>query len=168
MPVSARDWPSMSPSFPERPIHRFPFVLFDRPGQAGPDGATAIRLASIDDALHEGHAGTTFAQSLLVEAMAQSATLFAREDGGGSCGMLVGLSNIRFGRVPRPGERLVVEARLAQKFGGLIRIGARVSVGAEMLAEGEVLISITGGDGSAERGGSGAEREDGGAEREDG
>src|SRR5438093_5496292 len=96
-------------------FHRFPFVLFDRAIATEPGASRAVRLVSIDDFLHEGAGGTTFAQSLLVEAMAQTAALFAEESGRTQSGMLVGLNRVRFGRTPRPGDRLLVEASFVQK-----------------------------------------------------
>ncbi len=132
--------------------HRFPFVLFDRASTSGPGEAGAIRLISAGDALCEGAAGTTFAQSLLLEAMAQAATLFAGEGAGAPAGLLAGLSGVTFGRPPRPGDRLAVEARLAQRFGGMIRVSGRVTAGDELLAEGDVLISLQGSGASPEAG----------------
>jgi 3-hydroxymyristoyl/3-hydroxydecanoyl-(acyl carrier protein) dehydratase len=123
-------------------FHRFPFVLFDRALATEPGASQSARLLSVDDSLHEGAAGTTFAQSLLVEAMAQTAALFAEEAGRKRSGMLVGLNRVRFGRAPRPGDRLIVEARFVQKFGDIIRVAGRVTESGEMLAEGDILISL--------------------------
>jgi 3-hydroxymyristoyl/3-hydroxydecanoyl-(acyl carrier protein) dehydratase len=135
----------MAAESPPKLLHRFPFVLFDRGAEDGTSASSSSRLVSIDDSLHEGRAGTTFGQVLLVEAMAQTAALFAEKEGRKKSGMLVGLSRIRFGRNPRPGDRLVVEASLVQKFGDLVRVAGRVSESGERLAEGEILISLAGG-----------------------
>ena len=123
-------------------FHRFPFVLVDRPGEVRPGASTSLRLLSIDDALHEGCAGTTFSQSLLIEAMAQAAALFAEEGERRESGMLVGLRDVKFGRPPHTGDRLEVEARFVQRFGNLVRIAGRVTESGEMLAEGEILLSL--------------------------
>src|SRR5712691_698365 len=123
---------SMSATAHANLFHRFPFVLFDGPLRVEPGSSAASRLLSLDDALQEGGAGTTFAQSLLVEAMAQTAALFAEESGRRRSGMLVGLTRVRFGRPPRPGDRLLVEARFVQKFGELVRVAGRVSESDEL------------------------------------
>ena len=153
-------------------------MLFDREEAVAPGAARAVRQASVDDALEEGRPGTTMGQTLLIEAMAQTAVLFADDAEKKTSGMLVGLKRVRFGRPPRPGDRLSVEARFVQQFGGLLRIHGRVlaaappsavggegpvppapaglgvedgaapasaSAAAECLAEGEILISVTGG-----------------------
>jgi 3-hydroxyacyl-[acyl-carrier-protein] dehydratase len=130
---------------PSKLFHRFPFVLFDRGTQIEPGASRAERVLSLDDALQEGHAGATFGQSLMVEAMAQTAALFADQEGRQHSGMLVGLRRIRFGRPPRPGDRLSIEARFVQRFGALVRIEGRVMESGECLAEGEILISTAGG-----------------------
>ena len=135
----------MSAGDASRLVHRFPFVLFDRGLQCAPGAARAHRLLSIDDSLQEGCDGTSFGQSLLVEAMAQTATLFAEETGRAQSGMLVGLKRIRFGRPPRAGDRLCVEASLVQRFGHLLVVAGRVTESGECLAEGEILISTSGG-----------------------
>jgi 3-hydroxymyristoyl/3-hydroxydecanoyl-(acyl carrier protein) dehydratase len=142
----------MSHSSPAGSPHRFPFVLFDRASTRGTAEASAIRLVSAGDALCEGAVGTTFAQSLLIEAMAQAATLFAEEGAGAPTGLLAGLSGVTFGRPPRPGDRLAVEARLAQRFGGMIRVSGRVTAGDDLLAEGDVLIALRGSEASPEAG----------------
>lgn len=126
-----------------RLFHRFPFVLSDRCLEARHDAATASRLVSIDDALLEGGAGPSLSQALLVEAMAQTAALFAEEEGRRRSGMLVGLRGVSFGRPPRPGDRLVVEARLVQRYGGLVRVAGRVTESGEEIAAGEIVISLS-------------------------
>ena len=126
-------------------FHRFPFVLVDRAVAREPGASRAARLVSLDDSLNEGAVGTTFAQSLLIEAMAQAAALFAEESGRKRSGMLVGLNRVRFGRAPCPGDRLLVEASFTQKFGDLVRVEARVTESGEALVEGEILISLAGG-----------------------
>jgi 3-hydroxymyristoyl/3-hydroxydecanoyl-(acyl carrier protein) dehydratase len=125
-----------------RLFHRFPFVLFDHAGEAGDGASTARRVLSIDDALLEGGSCPTLTQSLLVEAMAQTAAIFAEPGGARRSGMLVGLKRIRFGAVPAPGDQLVVSARLTQRFGDLLRIEGRVTRGEETVSEGEILISL--------------------------
>ena len=128
-------------------FHRFPFVLFDRGHALAADASASTRVLSFDESLLEGGAGTSFAQVLLLEAMAQTAALFAEQGGRSRSGMLVGLRRVRFGRPPRAGDRLLVEARFMQKFGDLVRVAGRVSESGEALAEGEILISLAGGAG---------------------
>jgi 3-hydroxymyristoyl/3-hydroxydecanoyl-(acyl carrier protein) dehydratase len=123
-------------------FHRFPFVLVDRPEERRPGASASLRLLSIDDALHEGLAGTTYAQSLLIEAMAQAAALFAEEGERRESGMLVGLREVTFGRPPRAGDRLEVSAQFVQRFGNLVRVAGRVTASGETLAEGEILLSV--------------------------
>lgn len=128
-------------------FHRFPFVLFDRCESAERSASRAVRLVSIDDALLEGAASPALARTLLVEAMAQTAALFAEQEPRPRSGMLVGLKRVRFGSAPEPGDRLLVEASLVQKFGDLLRVEGRVTRSGETLAEGEILISLAGGAG---------------------
>ena len=126
-------------------FHRFPFVLFDACETIEAGRSIARRLVSLDDALLEGAPAGPFSQMLLVEAMAQTAALFAESGGRRQSGMLVGLKRITFGRPPVAGDRLLVEARCVQKFGALVRVEGRVTESGELLAEGEILISLAGG-----------------------
>ena len=135
----------MLPDAQAKLFHRFPFVLFDRCEAVAPGASRSVRLVSIDDAMFEGGSSETYGRTLLVEAMAQTAALFAEETGRARSGMLVGMKRVRLTRAPRPGELLRVEARLVQKFGELLRIEGRVSHLGEQLAEGEMLISLAGG-----------------------
>jgi 3-hydroxyacyl-[acyl-carrier-protein] dehydratase len=132
----------MAADIQDKLFHRFPFVLVDRPVEVRPGASVSLRLPSIDDALHEGLAGTTYAQSLLIEAMAQAAALFAEEGERLESGMLVGFRDVRFGRPPRVGDRLDVYASFVQRFGDLVRVAGRVTTSGEMLAEGEILLSL--------------------------
>jgi len=132
----------MAPEASTRLFHRFPFVLVDRPQEVRQGASTALRLLSLDDALHEGLAGTTYSQSLLVEAMAQAAALFAEEADRRRSGMLVGFRDVKFGRPPRVGDRLEASASFVQRFGDLVRVAGRVTASGETLAEGEILLSL--------------------------
>jgi len=121
--------------------------MFDRSEDVKESSSASSRLVSIDDALFEGGESDTFGRILLVEAMAQTAALFAEGVGRRRSGMLVGLRRVHFHGTPRPGERLVVETSLMQKFGDLVRVEGRVSRSGEPLADGEILISLVGGAG---------------------
>jgi 3-hydroxymyristoyl/3-hydroxydecanoyl-(acyl carrier protein) dehydratase len=135
----------MNPAPHEKLFHRFPFVMFDRCDRIEEGASAATRLLSIDDALLEGGVGGTFTQALLVEAMAQTAALFAESSGRSRSGMLVGLKRVSFGAMPRAGDRLEVRAALVQKFGDLLRVQGSVHREGEVIAEGEILISLAGG-----------------------
>lgn len=137
--------PPTLPGAPTKLFHRFPFVLVDRCESVAAGASRSVRLVSIDDAMFEGGSSETYGRALLVEAMAQTAALFAEEADRTRSGMLVGMKRVRLTRAPRPGEMLRVEARLVQKFGDLLRIEGRVSHSEEQLAEGEMLISLAGG-----------------------
>jgi 3-hydroxymyristoyl/3-hydroxydecanoyl-(acyl carrier protein) dehydratase len=125
-------------------FHRFPFVLIDRSEAAEPGRSRSSRAVSNDDAMFEGAESETYGRALLIEAMAQAAALFAEEERREHSGFLAGMKHVRLARAPRPGERLTVETRLVQRFGELVRIEGRVTHAGELLADGEILISLAG------------------------
>jgi 3-hydroxymyristoyl/3-hydroxydecanoyl-(acyl carrier protein) dehydratase len=124
-------------------LHGFPFVLRDCPDAGTQDESAAVRLVSFDDGALEGRASSRFPQSLLLEAMAQTASLLTASGAGGPReGLLAGVSRARFGRPPRAGDRLRVSVRITQRHGDLIRVAGRVSEGAEVIAEGEIILAV--------------------------
>jgi hypothetical protein len=133
----------MAAEVPTRLFHRFPFVLIDRPVEVRPGASSALRLHSLDDALHEGLAGTTYAQSLLIEAMAQAAALFRR--GGGAAGLrhAGGLPGrlFRASASNRRSARGLLALRAAVSA-IMVRVAGRVTASGETLAEGEILLSL--------------------------
>lgn len=78
---------------------------------------------------------------LLAEAIAQSALLLEGGDADlGRRGFLAGLEGMELVRSPEPGETVLVEVRLAARFGAMVRFEGVVTSGGETLARGAVLV----------------------------
>lgn len=78
---------------------------------------------------------------LLAEAIAQSALLLEGGDADlGRRGFLAGLEGMELLRSPEPGETLLVDVRLAARFGAMAKFEGVVRSGEETLARGAVLV----------------------------
>lgn len=128
--------------------HGFPFIRVDRAEEGCGPVAKARIVVSIDDAMLEGRPEPSLLQMLLVEAAAQACAFVGSEEPDGAHGevrgdaRLAGLSDVRFGRPPRPGEAIVLEATPSGLFGSVARVHATARANGEMLVEGEILLSF--------------------------
>jgi 3-hydroxymyristoyl/3-hydroxydecanoyl-(acyl carrier protein) dehydratase len=82
---------------------------------------------------------------ILIEALAQVAGLILAPEGGAPLrGYLGEVLRMRFRRAVRPDERVRLRARLAQRFGKVIRFEGVADVGGgEVAAEGEITVVAT-------------------------
>jgi 3-hydroxymyristoyl/3-hydroxydecanoyl-(acyl carrier protein) dehydratase len=78
---------------------------------------------------------------LLAEAIAQAALLLEGGDPEmGRRGFLAGLDGFEATRAPRAGETLLVDVRLAARFGKVARFDGEVTSGGEPIARGSILV----------------------------
>ena len=78
---------------------------------------------------------------LLAEAIAQAALLLEGGDADlGRRGFLAGLDSFELVRAPRAGETLLVDVRLAARFGAMVKFEGHVHASGETLARGAVLV----------------------------
>ena len=92
-------------------------------------------------------ANEPFTETLIIECMAQvSAVVFSKnasslnkEDK--KIGYLGSIRNMMFKRNILPGDQIIIEVSLIQKFGNLIKVHAKAHVKGELLAKGELTFS---------------------------
>jgi 3-hydroxyacyl-[acyl-carrier-protein] dehydratase len=132
----------LTPVFPPPLPHGYPFRFVDAVvEEKNADfsrGSVRIRVsanarASMGDAWPS--------RLLLAEAIAQSALLLEGGDADlGRRGFMAGLEGLELLRSPEPGETLLVEVRLAARFGAMVKFEGVVMSGEETLARGAVLV----------------------------
>lgn len=138
--------------------HRHPFRLLDRVVELEPGRrAVAWKNVSVAEPCFTGHFPQTaiFPGVLILEALAQlagvvHASSVTARDGGSSngrgsgsprIGYLAAVRNIKFMRLVRPGDRLVLSATLGATFGNLVDFTVDATVDGEVAASGRLAIA---------------------------
>lgn len=129
------------PATPELP-HVYPFRFVDTVVRAaGPDFDRGQVSARITAGARAAMSSEWSSPALLAEVFAQAALLLQGGDPElGRRGFLAGIEGFEIGRVPRAGETLTVDVRLARRFGPIVRFEGEVRAGAERLAGGAILV----------------------------
>ncbi len=127
--------------------HRPPFLLVDEALDLEPGvRCLASRVLRDDDFWFAGHfpGNPVMPGVLIVEALAQTATLAAASAGGaeGKIGLFAGIDKIRFKRVVRPGDVLSLEAEIVAVHGPVGRAKVVAKVGGELACRGELMFAI--------------------------
>ena len=123
--------------------HTYPFrfveTVLSRANADATQGRVSVRVsANARAAMGE----RWFSPLLYVEAIAQSALLLR---GGSDArysrrGLLAGIDDFTFTRVPEAGESLEVEVSLAGRFGPAVKFTGRVLCGGEAVASASVIV----------------------------
>jgi len=124
--------------------HREPFLFLDGVERLEENHIEAFRDVRADESFFAGHfpGNPVLPGVLVVEAIAQAGILLALVRRGGRDGLdtlFTGIERVRFRRIVRPGERLLLTASILAERQGLYRIGGSARVGDELACEAVVL-----------------------------
>lgn len=130
--------------------HRYPFLLVDRvlalePGKK----ILAYKNLTHNESFFNGHFpdNPMMPGVLQVEALAQAGAILCHEsklyDTKTQLAVLVGLDEIRFRKVVRPGDRLDLEVELVLFKKKIAKLKAKASVDGDLACEGIILAAIT-------------------------
>jgi 3-hydroxyacyl-[acyl-carrier-protein] dehydratase len=128
---------------PQRP----PFLLVDEVRElvAGVRCA-ATRTLLATDYWFAGHfpGNPVMPGVLMVEALAQAATIAAASGGPaeGKVGLFAGIDRVRFKRVCKPGDTLLLEAEIIAVHGPVGRAKVEASVGGQLACRGELMFAL--------------------------
>ncbi|HUL55287.1 MAG TPA: bifunctional UDP-3-O-[3-hydroxymyristoyl] N-acetylglucosamine deacetylase/3-hydroxyacyl-ACP dehydratase [Opitutaceae bacterium] len=105
--------------------HRYPFVMIDRVVEfVGEDELVAIKNVTINEPFFPGHypGNPVMPGVLQIEVMAQAAgvLLLRRASGEGKVALLMSADRVKFRKAVRPGDQLVVNAKLTRMRGNKI------------------------------------------------
>jgi 3-hydroxyacyl-[acyl-carrier-protein] dehydratase len=124
--------------------HRQPFIFVDEVLELE-NGVSARGVMTFDgdEAFFAGHfPGDPIVPGvILTEALAQTAGIAAASGEPGARYLLSAVRLMKFHRAVRPGERIELGANRAGGIGGLSSFDVRATVGAETVAEGQVVLS---------------------------
>ena len=135
----------------ERLPHRFPFLLVDRVLEvtAG-DSIVAVKNVSANEAFFQGHfpGHAVMPGVLVVEALAQAGGVLAwetaqQDEDPVRILYLVGVDKARFKRPVRPGDQLILRAKLVMNRRGLWRYECEASVDGKVVVEVEILMATS-------------------------
>ena len=127
--------------------HRRPFLLVDAVDELEPGvRCVARRTLRDDDFWFAGHfpGNPVMPGVLIVEALAQTATIAAASGGEthGKIGLFAGIDKVRFKRVVKPGDTMVLEARITAVHGPVGRATVKATVGGQLACRGELMFAV--------------------------
>jgi 3-hydroxyacyl-[acyl-carrier-protein] dehydratase len=124
--------------------HREPFIFIDEV-LAMENGVSAHGVKTFDgkETFFAGHfPGEPIVPGvILTEALAQVAGIAGAAGEDGARFLLSAVRVMKFPRPVRPGERIELHAAKAGGMGGLLSFDVRAAVGAETVAEGQIILS---------------------------
>lgn len=128
--------------------HRYPFLLVDRVIELE-EGKRAIGIknVTINDYFFQGHFPTKpiMPGVLMIEAMAQTAgvTVLTNEAHRGKVAFFLSANNVKFRKVVKPGDQLVMEVEVLKDRPRMAHIQAKAKVGEDVVAEADMVFSFT-------------------------
>jgi 3-hydroxyacyl-[acyl-carrier-protein] dehydratase len=127
--------------------HRPPFLLVDAVLELDAGvRCVAERTLRDDDFWFAGHfpGNPVMPGVLIVEALAQTATIAAGSAGGieGKVGLFAGIDKVRFKRIVKPGDTLRLEAEITSVHGPVGKARATATVEGQLACRAELMFAV--------------------------
>ncbi len=130
--------------------HRYPILLVDRVLEIEKGKRIlALKNVSINEPFFEGHFPhrPVMPGVLMLEAMAQAATLLALESSDivlddSTVVYFAGIDNARFKRPVEPGDQILLDVTLERAKAGIFKFSGKVLVGDQLAAEAQLLCTM--------------------------
>ena len=133
----------------ERLAHRFPSLLVDAVAEHEPGKRlVAFKNVTVNEDFFQGHfpSKPLMPAVLMIEALAQAATLLLLDaDGGRDCHavQLRGVDGAKFRKHVTPGDRLKLTVTLGASRGPLVKAAAVAEVDGQIVVEAELLMAVS-------------------------
>ena len=133
--------------------HRYPFVMIDRVVEfIGQDELVAIKNVTFNEPYFQGHypGNPVMPGVLQIESMAQAAGILMLRKVGNECktGFFMSCDKVKFRKAVRPGDQLVINAKLTKSRGKIGVAECNCTVDGMVVSSGEFMFAIV--DGSEE------------------
>ncbi|PTY06579.1 3-hydroxyacyl-[acyl-carrier-protein] dehydratase FabZ [Opitutaceae bacterium EW11] len=128
--------------------HRYPFVMIDRVVEfIGEDELVAIKNVTINEPYFQGHfpSDPVMPGVLQVEAMAQAAgiLMLRRTSNEGKNAFFMSCDKVKFRKAVRPGDQLVINAKLTKNRGNKIGVAeCNCTVDGMVVSSGELMFAV--------------------------
>lgn len=125
--------------------HREPMLLVDRSEMVEENHVVSEYTITGKEEFVNGHfPGNPIVPGvILCEIMAQSSILLMKDELEGKLALYAGLDNVRFKRVVRPGDKVVVNASLKVKRSTVIMVEAVATVDGQLACKGTLSFYLT-------------------------
>lgn len=126
--------------------HRYPFVLIDRVLELAADSITALKNVSFNEPYFQGHypGNPVMPGVLQIESMAQAAGILVlrRTSMEGKTGLFMSCDKVKWRRPVRPGDQVVIKARITKVRGTITCAEATCSVGEQLVSSADLMFAV--------------------------
>jgi 3-hydroxyacyl-[acyl-carrier-protein] dehydratase len=125
--------------------HRDPFLLLDEVLELEPGSRVVARKVVTDEDCAGHFPGNPIMPGVkMVEALAQAGAVavLVQEENRGKLALFAGIDDVRFKRVVRPGEELMLECLLEQARGPIGRGKAKATVDGQLAVRGTLTFAV--------------------------